>query len=173
MYTRKIFLSTLVFIFAFIVQESIFNQFRLPLGGFSFFLIFTLSWAAMSTPELGALAGFCAGLLMDLSPTSDGPVGQWMLVLIAAGFTIAFICYGDIGLRSSPISLVLLITVISTTSLALYLALGAVLGMDFGTTFQIGKTLVGNVLWSLVIAPLVLRIASRLHRVILETRTTL
>jgi rod shape-determining protein MreD len=36
-------------------------------------------------PRVGGLAGAWAGLLLDLVPPADGPLGGWMLVLALAG----------------------------------------------------------------------------------------
>ena len=65
MLTRRLLLTSTIFFTLFILQESLFSQIRLPLGGFSLFLIFTICWSALSTPEVGALTGFGAGLLLD------------------------------------------------------------------------------------------------------------
>ncbi|MCX6427779.1 MAG: rod shape-determining protein MreD [Actinomycetes bacterium] len=173
MYARRISLSGIVFASAFLLQEAVFDQIKLPLGGFSFFLIFALCWAAFSTPEVGAISGFMAGFLMDLSPTSDGPIGQWTLILIVVGFGIAFLRYGDDSLRGNPLSLIVLVASAVVVSLLAYLVLGALLGLNLGTTFQVLKNIIGNGLWTLAIAPLVLPIVSRLHRAILDTRETL
>lgn len=163
-------LSMSVFLALFVLQEGFFNQIQVPIGGFSLFLIFSLCWAALSTPEVGALTGFGAGLLLDLAPSSVGPIGQWTLVLIIVGFGIAFLRYGDDILRGNPLGLVLLVAVGVVVTLAGYLLLGLLLGLDLGSTFQLFKTVLGNGFWTLVIAPFVLPVAARAHRAIFETR---
>ena len=80
MFIKKFSFTSAVFLFVFIVQESLINQLTLPAGGFSLFLILTLVWAALSTPEIAASVGFGAGLLLDLSPTTNGPLGHWTLI---------------------------------------------------------------------------------------------
>ena len=128
MLTRRLFLSSSIFLFLFILQESLFNLVRLPIGGFSLFLIFTMCWAALSTPEVGALTGFGAGLLLDLAPANEGPIGQWTLILIGVGYGIAFLRYGDDSLRGSPFSLVVLVASGVVVTLGAYLASGVLLG---------------------------------------------
>ena len=66
---RNFFYSAPVFLSIFFTQEAVVTQFRLPLGGFNLLLIVALIWAALSTPEIGALTGFGAGIAMDLSQT--------------------------------------------------------------------------------------------------------
>ncbi len=173
MLTRRLFLSSSIFLFLFILQESLFNLVRLPIGGFSLFLIFTMCWAALSTPEVGALTGFGAGLLLDLAPANEGPIGQWTLILIGVGYGIAFLRYGDDSLRGSPFSLVVLVASGVVVTLGAYLASGVLLGLNLGTGFQLTKNVLGNGIWTLVVAPFLLPIVSRLHRTIFETRETL
>lgn len=170
MYTRRGFYSTTIFIIVYLVQVMIIDQVHLPFGGFSVFLIFTLCWAAISTPEVGAIVGFFAGLFMDFASSSNGPVGQWALILSAIGFGIAFLRYGDDSLRSDPLSLVVFVAAAVVVAISLYILFNALLGTDVGRVSQLARTVVGNGLWTLAIAPFVLPVASRLHRAIFETR---
>lgn len=148
----------------------IIDQVHLPFGGFSVFLIFTLCWSALSTPEVGAIVGFFAGLFMDFAPSSNGPIGQWALILAVIGFGIAFFRYGDDSLRSNPLSLVVFVAVAVVAAVFLYIVFNALLGTDVGRVSQLLRTVIGNGLWTLAIAPFVLPVASRLHRAIFETR---
>ena len=173
MNSRRAFISSTVFLAIFILQEGLLSQIRLPLGGFSLFLIFSLCWAALSTPEMGAVTGFGAGILLDLGPSSPGPVGQWTLVLTFIGFGIAFLRYGDDSLRVNPLSVVLMVSIGVILTLTLYLFLGVLLGFDLGATFQLFKNILGSGLWTLVVAPFLLPFISRLHGAIYQTRESL
>lgn len=160
----------MIFIIVYLSQLMIIDQVHLPFGGFSVFLIFTLCWSALSTPEVGAIVGFCAGLFMDFAPSSNGPIGQWALILAAIGFAIAFLRYGDDTLRSNPLSLVVFVAAAVVVAVTLYIVFNALLGTDVGRVSQLLRTVIGNGLWTLAIAPFVLPVASRLHRAIFETR---
>ena len=170
MYTRRGFYSTAIFVIVYLAQLMIIDQVHLPFGGFSVFLIFTLCWAALSTPEVGTIVGFFAGLFMDFAPSSNGPMGQWALILAAIGFGIAFLRYGDDSLRSDPLSLVVFVAAAVVGAISTYILLNALLGIDVGRVSQLARTVIGNGLWTLAIAPFVLPIASKLHRAIFETR---
>lgn len=170
MYTRRGFFSTAVFAIVYLGQVMILDQIHLPFGGFSIFLIFTLCWSALSTPEVGAIVGFFAGLFMDFAPSSNGPIGQWALILAATGFAIAFLRYGDDSLRSNPLSLVIFVAGAVVVVVTFYIFFNALLGTDVGRLSQLLRTVIGNGLWTLAIAPFVLPVASRLHRAIFETR---
>ena len=173
MYTRRVTFSAITFLAVFLIQEALFTQVRLPLGGFSLLLIFSLCWAALSTPEIGAITGFGAGFLLDLAPSSGGPIGQWTLILILVCFGIAFLQYGDESLRGSPLSVVLIVTFGVVVALVFYLLLGALLGVELGSTSHLLKSVLGNGLWTLVAAPFVLPVASRIHSAIFETRESI
>lgn len=170
MYTRRGFYSTAIFIIVYLGQVMIFDQLHLPFGGFSVFMIFTLCWAALSTPEVGAIVGFFAGLFMDFAPSSNGPIGQWALILAAIGFAIAFLRYGDDSLRSDPLSLVVFVAAAVVVAVTFYILFNGLFGTNVGRVSQLVRTVIGNGLWTLAIAPFVLPIASRLHRAIFETR---
>lgn len=170
MLTRHSFLTGALFLAVYGFQLATVDQIHLPLGGFSLFLIFVLSWSALSAPEIGAVAGFFAGFLLDISPTASGPIGEWTLILTVVGFGIAFLRYGDDSLRTNPLSLVVMVAFSVVVAMGAYLLLTLMLGSDLGNTWQAFKTILGNGLWTLAIAPFVLPIASRLHRVVFETR---
>jgi rod shape-determining protein MreD len=170
MYTRRGFYSTLIFVVVYLAQLMIVDQIHWPLGGFSIFLIFTLCWCALSTPEVGAIVGFFAGLFLDLAPSANGPIGQWALILAAVGFGLAFLRYGDDSLRNNPLSLVVFVAAAVMVGLSSYILFNALLGIDVGRFSQLLRTVIGNGLWTLAIAPFILPIASRLHGAIFEIR---
>lgn len=170
MYTRRSSYTAVIFLFVYLIEFMVIDQVHLPFGGFSLFLIFTISWAALSSPEIGAITGFCAGLFLDFAPSSNGSVGQWALILASTGFGIAFLRYGDDSLRGNPLSLVVFVSAAVIFALSFYILLNALLGVEVGQFSQLTRTVVGNGLWTLAIAPFVLPISSRLHRSIYETR---
>jgi rod shape-determining protein MreD len=170
MYTRRGLYSTVIFVVIYLAQLMTIDQVHLPLGGFSLFLIFTLCWCALSTPEVAAVVGFFAGLFLDLAPSTNGPIGQWALILTSIGFGLAFLRYGDDSLRNSPLSLVVFVAAAVVVAFTLYVVFNALLGVDVGRLSQLLRTIIGNGLWTLAIAPFVLPVASRLHRAIFEIR---
>lgn len=170
MWSRYTFWIALIFFLTFSIQLATVDQLHLPLGGFSLFLIFAISWAAFSAPEIGAVSGFFAGFLMDLSPSASGPIGEWTLILVIAGFGIAFLRYGDDSLRINPLSLVITVSISVMASLFAYLTLNLLLGSELGSAWQAAKTILGNGLWTLAVAPFILPVASRLHAFVFESR---
>ena len=169
MITRQLSFSALILLFIYTLQESLMNQVRLPGGGFSLFLIFILVWAALSTPEVGAVTGFAAGFLIDLSPSSSGPVGQWTLIMVLTCFGIAFLGFGDDKARGNPITIVFLVLFGVFVSEVAFLFSGALLGVNLGSFGQILLTLIGMSMWTLLITPFTLPIFSRMHAFTFDT----
>jgi len=163
---RRFLYSFPIFLTVFLLQEAFVTQMRLPAGGFNVLLIVALIWAALSTPEIGALTGFGAGLMMDVSQTSPGPMGHWTLVLIIACYAIAFLGYGDDNIRGNPINIVLLTTIGVVAAQAVFLILGLMLGQEIGSISNIFFILAGSAFWTAIISPLILKVISYLHAIV-------
>jgi rod shape-determining protein MreD len=168
---RRYLLSFPIFIFIFILQEAFVTQLRIPFAGFSLLLIVALIWAALSTPEIGALTGFGAGLLMDLSQTTPGPMGQWTLVLILAGFSVAFLGYGDDNIRANPINIVLITTIGVVASQIVFLIFGFMLGQEIGSFGHLLFILAGSAFWTAIVSPFLIKVISFIHANVFGTRS--
>jgi rod shape-determining protein MreD len=168
---RSFLLSSPIFLLVFLFQEGFVTQMRLPAGGINILLVVALIWSALSTPEIGALTGFGAGIAMDLSQTSPGPMGHWTLVLIIACYAVAFLGYGDDNIRSNPINIVLLAAVGVVASQVVYLILGLMLGQEIGSIGNIIFLLAGSAFWTAIISPLIIKVVSSLHATVFGTRT--
>lgn len=169
MLSRRFLLSFPIFFTVYLLQEGFVTQMRLPAGGFSLILIFTLAWAAMSTPEIGALTGFGAGLLMDLSETAPGPLGHWTLILILVSFLISFLSYGDDHVRANPLNIVFLVAVGVVGAQVAFAIFGLLLGQELGSIVQVLFVCLGTAFWSAIVTPLLLPIISRLHALVFGT----
>ena len=169
MISRRFLLSFPIFFTVYLLQEGFVTQMRLPAGGFSLILIFTLAWASMSTPEIGALTGFGAGLLMDLSETSPGPLGHWTLVMILVSFVISFLSYGDDHVRANPLNIVFLVVAGVVGGQVAFALLGLLLGQQLGSISNFFFIAFGTAFWSAIVTPLLLPVISRLHALVFGT----
>jgi len=169
MISRRFLLSFPIFVAIYLLQEGFVTQMRLPAGGFSLILIFTLVWASMSTPEIGALTGFGAGLLMDLSETASGPLGHWTLVLILVSFVVSFLSYGDDHVRANPLNIVFLVAIGVVGAQIAYAIFGLLLGQELGSILHVLFICLGTAFWSAIVTPLLLPIISRLHALVFGT----
>jgi rod shape-determining protein MreD len=169
MISRRFLLSFPIFVAIYLLQEGFVTQMRLPAGGFSLILIFTLVWASMSTPEIGALTGFGAGLLMDLSETASGPLGHWTLVLILVSFVVSFLSYGDDHVRANPLNIVFLVVAGVVGAQIAFALFGLLLGQELGSVLQVLFICLGTAFWSAIVTPLLLPMISRLHALVFGT----
>jgi len=164
---RQFSISTLVCVIIFFLQESVINQLRLPAGGFSLSLLIALTWAVLSNPTSGALIGFISGFVMDLSQSASGPMGHWTLVMILACYAVAFLGSGNDNVRGNPVTNIFLVSIACALTLTAYVATGLLLGVSVGSFTGIFITILSNGIWALLVAPLILPIITRLHRMVL------
>jgi rod shape-determining protein MreD len=164
MLARQFSISSLVFVIIFLIQESVINQLRLPGGGFSLPLLIALTWAALSTPTVGALTGFISGFLMDLSQSSNGAMGHSTLLMILACYAVAFLGFGNDNVRGNPITNVFLVSAASVLTLIAFVITGFLLGVSVGSFSIVLVTIAGNGVWALLVTPLILPVVTRLHR---------
>lgn len=169
MISRRFLFSFPIFLVVYLLQEGFVTQMRLPAGGLSIMLVFTFAWAAMSTPEIGALTGFGAGLLMDLSQTTPGPLGQWTLVMILVSFVISFLSYGDDHVRANPLNIVFLVVVGVLGAQIAFALFGLLLGQQLGSIGHALFICAGSAFWSGVATPLLLPIIAKLHAIVFGT----
>jgi uncharacterized membrane protein len=170
MLLRRFGITGTIFTLFFIGQEAVVNQLSFPAGGFSIFLILALLWAALSTPEVAAAVGFGAGILLDLSPSTNGPLGHWTLILVLMSYAIAFFSYGDENMRGNPLSLILMVTLAEVIVLVSYLVTGFLLGVTATSFSQTLITIVGSGFWTLVVTPLMLPTVAWLHDLAFDSR---
>jgi rod shape-determining protein MreD len=168
--TRKIALTALLFLSVYVLQETLITQLHLTGGGFSLFLIFALLWAALSTPDIGALIGFVSGFLIDLSQSSSGSVGQWTFVLILVGFGISYLGLGYENVRMNPFTITVLVTISVIVARVLYVLLSLLLGESVGNFTSISISLLIGSLWSAAIVPILMPFVARAYDFIDDTR---
>ena len=173
MLLRRFGITSTIFALFFICQEALVNQLRFPAGGFSIFLILTLIWAAFSSPEVAAAVGFGAGILLDLSPSTSGPLGHWTLILVLMCYAISFFSYGDENLRGNPLSMIFIVTLAQVIVLVSYLTSGFLLGIPTTSFEQILTTVFGSGVWTLVVTPLLLPSVAWLHDLAFDSRMRL
>ena len=103
---------------------------------------------------------------MDLSPSTDGPFGQWTLVLVLSCFAISYLGYGDDAVNSNPAGLIMMTSTAVVATLILYIFIGFIFGLNIGSTLQAIRTLLGFGLWSALIAPMIVPFIARAHSIV-------
>ena len=150
----------------FAVQEAGIARINFPVTGFSLFLAILIGLMALEDRSGSVIIGFIGGLILDLSPTSNSPFGQWALVMTIIGYIIATNreSIGDFTTR--PGAFVLFVAIFS----GLTLTAGAMLGEDNGTIGHNIIVVLGNTVWTFLFAPLVLPGLTRLRATTLSSR---
>ena len=163
--------STLGFFFAlFVIQESAVSLIHFPLSGFSLYLAIAISLIAFEDHNGALVTGFLAGVVLDLSPTSNAPFGQWALILTAIGSLFAANRDSIADLTSSPITFVIFVAGGVSIALVTYLCFGALLGEENGSLGHDLRVLLGNTLWTLIFTPIFLPGLGRIRRYFLTAR---
>lgn len=173
MSTRKISFTAALFIIIYIVQEALVTQLQIAGGGFSLFLIFALLWAALSSPNVGALIGFVAGFLIDLSQSTTGAFGLWTLALVLIGFGISYLGLGYENVRLNPFTIIFLVSITVLAARVLYLLFSLLLGSNVGSFSSIVTSLAIGLLWSAAVVPIVMPVVARAYDFINDTRSRL
>lgn len=164
-------LSTLGLFFGlFVFQESAVSLIHFPLSGFSLYLAIAISLIAFEDHNGALITGFLAGIVLDLSPTSNAPFGQWALILTSIGFLFAVNRDSIADLTSSPITFVLFVAGGAAIALVTYLCFGALLGEQNGSLGHDGVVLLGNTLWTLIFTPVFLPALERIREYFLTAR---
>jgi phosphotransferase system glucose/maltose/N-acetylglucosamine-specific IIC component len=58
------------------------NRIEFFIGGFSLYLALLFSWLATEEKGEAYLSAFIAGIILDLTPSFDTPVGLWTATLL-------------------------------------------------------------------------------------------
>ncbi|MEI6220640.1 MAG: rod shape-determining protein MreD [Actinomycetes bacterium] len=162
---------TLGFFFAlFVIQESAVSLIHFPISGFSLYLALAISLIAFEDHNGAIVTGFLAGIVLDLSPTSNAPFGQWALILTSIAFLFAVNRDSIADVTSSPITFVIVVAGGVTLALVAYLIFGSLLGEENGSLGHDATVLGGNLLWTVIFTPMFLPALRRGHEYSLTAR---
>ena len=76
---------------ALVIQVTVLWRLALPGASADLVLLVLVALALRGGPELGLVAGFGAGLALDVLPPADHAVGRWALVLCLIGYACGFL----------------------------------------------------------------------------------
>jgi len=163
--------STLAFFFVlFTIQESAVSLIHFPISGFSLYLAVAISLIALEDHNGALVTGFLSGIVLDLSPTSNAPFGQWALILTGIAFLFAVNRDSIADLTSSPVTFVLFVAVGVSIALMIYLLFGSLLGEQNGSLSHDLIVVLGNALWTIVFTPMFLPTLGRVRKYSLTAR---
>lgn len=163
-------ISAGLLLLVFLFQETFVNRINFYLGGFALYLAFAIAWILKEERSSAVLIGFLAGLIADLSPTLEAPFGLWTFTMTGLAFLIVTYVLGSLDSNMSPLTLSIVTTIFCSIALMLFVIFGAILGQDLPSLSVLARELIGNALWSFVLAPLYIPIAIRTHKLSLSAR---
>jgi cell shape-determining protein MreD len=135
---QRITLRVFVVFAAYLAQVGLVDRMRLPLVGPNLLLLVVVSFALVGGRQRGAQLGFFAGLVADLLPPSDHLIGLFASFAAVAGGSMAMVlAYGG---------------------------LGGLVGDDGVTAHATVHSLIGTVVYDVVLAPFVVPLVARTAR---------
>ena len=148
---RRAALSALLIAGALLVQLTAVNRLPLPGGGVpDLVLLVVIALALEGGPQTGALAGFCAGLSLDLAPPAGQLIGEYALVFCVVGYLCGKL-RGALG-RSALLPFAVAAAAAAAGE-ALYAGLGLVLAPAQVTWATMRQVLPSSVLYDIVLSP--------------------
>lgn len=163
-------ISALFLLFIFVLQEAAISKVNLPIGGFSLYLAILLGLMALEDRSGAIVLGFIGGLILDLSPSADSPVGKWAFVLTVIGYIFSTNreSIGDFTQR--PVAFVFFTALGSVLTLLVFLFIGLLLGENNGSVWHNFATVFGNGVWTLIFSPILLPLLVKWRALTLTSR---
>ena len=160
-----------VFLFLiFVIQEAAISKINLPITGFSLYLATLLGLMALEERFGAIILGFIGGLILDLSPTVESPMGKWAFILTLVGYLFSTNREAIGDFTTGPVAFILFISVGAALTLLAYLGLGVILGENNGTLGHNLIAIIGNSIWTLLFAPVLLPALNRYRKLTLTSR---
>lgn len=141
---------------AVVLQSAVFARLPLPGGPPSLVLVLVLAIGLSGGPNAGLAAGFGAGLLTDL--LSDHPVGILALCFALAGF-LAGLLEADVER-----TVLLPVVVVALSTAAVFLVYLGVMGLLGRTTADGVGSLLGTVVYDVMLTPFVVPLVAAVAR---------
>jgi rod shape-determining protein MreD len=158
----RVALAGVLLVLAVTVQLSVLPHLAIASVVIDLVLLVVVALGLARGPEFGAVAGFCAGVLLDVVPPADHTAGRWALALALAGYLAGLIR------RDAPVGPWQVgISVLLCTTLAhiVFVSTGALLRDpdvqrgDVGT--RLGVAIGYDVLAAVLVVPLVIWLIGR------------
>ncbi|MFJ4921934.1 rod shape-determining protein MreD [Streptomyces sp. NPDC088725] len=149
---NRILLSAALVVVALVLQVSVLARLQLPGAVPDLTLLVVLALAFVYGHVSGALIGFGAGLLADLSPPADHAAGRYALVLCVIGY-LAGLARPDKGQIRTALGPMAVVVGAAIGSTLLYAAVGALVGDTAARHVGLGGLLFTAALYDLLLAP--------------------
>lgn len=158
----RIAITVSFFTFIFLVQEALINRIDFLLGGFSLYLALLFTWLATEEKGEAFITAFIAGLLLDLTPSLDTPVGLWTFTLLVLSYLVSTYreSLGDLDER--PMTAALFLVLSTSAATFIYVILAGVLGNSIPPLTTVIRETLGNALWTVLFSPIYFPLINRM-----------
>jgi rod shape-determining protein MreD len=154
----------------FAIQESAISLIHFPIAGFSLYLAIAIALMAHEDGNAAIITGFLAGFVLDLSPTSNGPFGQWALILTLVGYFFTANRESIADLTTSPITFVIFVTLGVSAALLTYILFGTLLGEHTGSLKRDFFIIFANAIWTMLFTPIFLPAVGKFRQLALSSK---
>lgn len=162
--------NSLFLFFIFVIQEAAVAKIKFPVTGFSFYLAVLLGLMALEEKFGAILLGFIGGLILDISPTVESPIGKWAFVLTLVGYFFSTNRDSIGDFTTGPVAFISFISAGAAITLFIFLGLGVILGENNGTVGHNIIAVIGNSFWTLLVAPILLPGLNKFRTLTLSSR---
>lgn len=153
-------LMALLVLTAVLVQLTVLPLLGLPGATPDLIAVTVIGLGLVGGPVRGTIAGFAAGLLLDLLPPADGVLGLSAVLLVVVGYLAGLLGQTE----RSPLSSVLLTGVLCGGIVIGYALVGGVVADPRVSWERVPGLLLTQVLYAVVLAPFVLALITWLWR---------
>ena len=163
-------INALFLFIVFIFQEAAIAKVKFPVTGFSLYIAVLLGLMALEEKYGAIILGFMGGIILDLSPTVESPMGKWAFVLTLVGYIFSTNRESIGDFTAGPVAFILFISLGAALTLLSFLGLGVILGENNGTLGRNLIAVIGNSFWTLLFAPVLLPGLTKYRRLTLSSR---
>jgi rod shape-determining protein MreD len=153
-------LMALLVLTAVLVQLTVLPLLGLPGATPDLVAVTVIGLGLVGGPVRGTIAGFAAGLLLDLLPPADGVLGLSAVLLVVVGYLAGLLGQSE----RSPLSSVLLTGVLTGGIVLGYALVGGVVADPRVSWERVPGLLLTQVAYAVVLAPFVLALITWLWR---------
>lgn len=161
MTVSRVLLTAVLLLSAAILEVTVVNVLPLPGDGPDLVLLVLIGLSLVCGPTYGAVTGFLAGLLVDLIPPIATEVGRWALVFCLVGYFAGLV---RIDARRSALIVIATVAVLSAFAVTAFAVMGLIFGDSRVEWDLYVETLIGTVLYDLLLTPFVLPLVMALAR---------
>jgi rod shape-determining protein MreD len=158
---RRIAFRFVIVVVAAILQVVVVNRLPLPGGHPDLVVLVVIALALASGPQLGAILGFCGGLLADVIPPAAHIAGRLALAYTIVGYTAGLLEDPE---ETSVLTTILVVGAGSAGAVLIYSGVGGLLGDARVTPSGTLHSVIATALYDVVLSPFVVSPVSALAR---------